>query len=319
MANVSFIIPHKGREEMLLQTLRSIGRLKREEHVIEIVLVSQNKDASEAILALEKTLPLKVIFDRTGGTISVSRNMGVREAKGEFLAFLDADVELAENWLSEMFATLKKPDVVLASAMQVNGDNPPPLERIRTALSNATLDDAVTFLPGRNLFLSRECFEQVGGFPEHLITCEDYYFTERVASIGKLFYTSKTQYVHIGEDKALKPMFKKEIWRGQSNLASISGRRIPLSEYPSFIVPIIPPVFLILALIFSALGQFTYASIGFAMTVLPVLVYSSRLKMLVGKQASVFDCLAFYITYFPARAIGTVMGLFSSISTSTHK
>ncbi|MBO1256535.1 glycosyltransferase [Alteromonas sp. 5E99-2] len=319
MANISFIIPHKGRDSMLLQTLESIAQLDKAEHQIDVVLVSQNEKASDAVLAYQQNLQLNVIYNVAGATISSSRNLGVKAAKGDYLAFLDADIDLAHNWLVEMLSTLAKPDIVLASAMQVDSIGAPPLERLRTGLSNATLDERVTFLPGRNLFLTRSVFEQVGGFPEHLITCEDYYFTERVAAIGGLFYTSKTHYVHIGEDKAFRPMFKKEIWRGQSNLASIKGRQVPLAEWPSFVVPMIPILSLATILPFIILNWIVLAGASVLMTFLPVVVYALRLKLLVKDKVGLIHCLAFYAAYFPARAIGTVIGLFSGISTSSHK
>jgi len=318
MADVSFIIPHKGRDDMLLQTLTSIAALDCNNTAVEVIVVSQNTEASQALLDMQEKLALKIVFNEQGQTISKSRNIGVTHANGAFLAFLDADVELAPNWLTVMLRTLQKDAVVLASAMQQNSPSAPPLERIRTGLSNAHLDTTVTFLPGRNLFLEKQTFERVGGFPEHLITCEDYYFTERVAQLGGLYYTSETSYVHIGEDKAYGPMFKKEIWRGQSNLASIKGRTIPLSEWPSFFVPMMPCIFALLAVIFSILGHTTLAIASLCVTFVPIIVYAIRLKWLVKEETTLWHCMYFYIVYFPARAIGTINGLWSEISTSSH-
>ncbi|MFC3094627.1 glycosyltransferase [Alteromonas sediminis] len=318
MTDISFIIPHKGRDDMLLQTLASIQALELNGNTIEVIVVSQNTEASDALQAMKATLPLEIVFSQDGQTISKSRNLGVSHAKGRFLAFLDADIDLAPNWLLTMLTTLQREGIVLASAMQVNSAFAPPLERIRTALSNAHLDTTVTFLPGRNLFLKRETFDAVGGFPEHLITCEDYYFTERVAQLGGLYYTSETHYVHIGEDKAFRPMFKKEIWRGQSNLASIKGRKIPLSEWPSFFVPLMPCAFAILTIGSAVMGSFSMAAIALLMTFVPILVYAIRLKWLVREETTLWHCIYFYIAYFPARAIGTINGLWSEISTSSH-
>ena len=206
---VSFIIPHKGREAMLLDTLSSIIEQDYPADKIEVVLVSQNDAASQQLTTLQERLNLRVIFNHEQQTIAYLRNLGAQQASGAYFAFLDADIGLSANWICTMLTTLTQhPDIVLASAMQINSRNAPPLERIRTGLSNAELDQAVNFLPGRNLFMHRDTFHQVGGFPAHLVTCEDYYFTDKVASLGQLFYTSSANYVHIGEDKAYLPMFK---------------------------------------------------------------------------------------------------------------
>jgi len=209
--------------------------------------------------------------------------------------------------------------LALVAAMQINSENAPPLERIRTSLSNAELDTTVNFLPGRNLFLHKKTFAKVNGFPEHLLTCEDYYFTGQVNEHGGLYYTSETHYVHLGEDKAFGPMFKKEIWRGQSNIASTSGRPIPLRELPSFIVPFAVTLGIIILLLCLLYSQTNFAIIFSIIAGAPLLAYTFRLKKLVGNTVSFLNCLRFYLVYFPARAIGTLLGARGAVTTSSHK
>jgi len=248
VSQVSFIIPHKGREEFLIQTIDSILAQNYDAEQFEIIILTQNKLLDGLSHIDSSKFSIKIFFQPEDKTISALRNYGVTQAKGKYLAFLDADVQLSSNWLSCMLSTInEKPNRKLVSASQINSKNAPPLEKIRTALSNAELDCNVNFLPGRNLFLTKETFDLVGGFPEHLITCEDYYFTDQVHQLGELYYTSSATYVHLGEDKKYNEMYKKEIWRGQSNLQSIKGRSIPLRELPSFIIP---PTLLILFIIF---------------------------------------------------------------------
>ncbi|RDV29202.1 glycosyltransferase family 2 protein [Alteromonas aestuariivivens] len=317
---ISFVIPHKGREAMLLQTLHSIAAQAFDLEKMEVIVVSQNSEISDELAQLKQQLALTVVFNEPDHTISHSRNLGARQAQGEYLAFLDADVALSANWSETMLGVVSRDDdIVLVSAMQVNGPDAPSLERIRTALSNAELDTEVAFLPGRNLFLHRDTFWKVGGFPEHLLTCEDYYFTDRVNQLGNLFYTSKASYVHLGEDKAFIPMFRKEIWRGQSNLKSLSGRRIPLREWPSFVVPIAVLSCWLLAIICLVISEPGFATLAFVGGILPVIVYALRLTRLARGDVGWPQCISFYLLYFPARAIGTVAGIRQNIGTNSHK
>lgn len=317
---VSFIIPHKGREEMLIQTLQSVGMQTLSKDEYEVIVVSQNKAFSQALHQLEAEIPLTLILNDVDKTISHSRNHGASIAQGNYLAFLDADVALEANWVESMIALLQQNrDIVLCSAMQKCADSAPPLEKIRTALSNAELDKSVTFLPGRNLFLSKSTFQKVGGFPEHLATCEDYYFTHLVTQLGSLLYTSASSYVHLGEDKAFSAMFKKEVWRGQSNLASIGGRSVPLRELPSFFVPFAVTfgfLFLLIALLYSQSSLVIIASIT---TLLPLILYTGRLKKLTGSSVNIGYCLLFYCLYFPARVLGTLLGIKGALGTPTNR
>ena len=168
-------------------------------------------------------------------------------------------------------------------------------------------------------FLSKTTFHSVGGFPEHLQTCEDYYFTQKVAETGRLLYTSASNYVHLGEDKAFLPMFKKEIWRGQSNLASIKGRSIPLRELPSFFIPFavtLGVAFILVALLYSNMSLVIMASV---LTILPLVVYTGRLKKLTGSSVNTGYCLLFYCLYFPARVFGTLLGIKGALGTPTYR
>ncbi|GAW95543.1 MULTISPECIES: glycosyltransferase [Colwellia] len=318
--HVSFIIPHKGREELLIQTVTSILNQSDEQATYDIIVVSQNKSLIELSKLAEQHSNVIISFQEDSLTISALRNVGAAKSTGEYLAFLDADVELSSNWLNAMLSTIdEQNNCVLASAAQANSKNAPALEKIRTALSNADLDCNVSFLPGRNLFLSRKIFEKVNGFPEHLITCEDYYFTDQVNQLGNLYYTSAATYVHLGEDKKYKEMYKKEIWRGQSNLQSISGRDIPLREIPSFIIPISLPILLIIFLGAIFISNMELALLALFSFLLPFALYSLRLYKLVRKEISFWRVLQFYVTYFPARVIGTLAGLFKSFSSSNVK
>lgn len=310
---ISFIIPHKGREEMLVQTVSSIFEQDFDLSLVEVLVVTQN-DALDCLTEFDDSV-FKVIYPEKGLTISANRNFGANQAQGDYFAFLDADVALSGNWINSMLELLAEdPNRKLVSAKQINSDNPPVLEQIRTALSNAELDCNVSFLPGRNLFLHKDTFWQVGGFPEHLVTCEDYYFTDKVNELGDLYYSSRAEYVHIGEDKALKPMFDKEVWRGQSNLQSIQGRSVPLRELPSFFIPPVMIVGLLLSVILSVLGFAPLATLAALMFFLPLMAYSLRLYRLADKQISFFEILKFYLVYFPARAKGTILGLSRTIT-----
>ena len=312
---ISIIIPHKGRERFLIQTLESISLQEFDLSTVEVILVTQNDDISEDILEFKPAINLSVFKRPVEESISALRNFGVEKSTGAYNAFLDADVYLSSNWVPCMLDKLNEIESrVITSAVQINSSDAPPLEKIRTALSNASTDTNVNFLPGRNLFLRRDTFRNIGGFPVHLITCEDYYFTGKANNLGDLYYTSEASYIHLGEDQDFAGMYKKEVWRGQSNLLSIKGRSIPLREIPSFVIPIALCLLFILALVALISSQFALAFTCFIAILIPVSVYISRLYLLTKNVVRLSDIVKFYLYYFPARALGTVGGVFKSFS-----
>ncbi len=311
---VSFIIPHKGRLEMLKETIVSILNLDYDQTQLEIIVVSQNDSlSSNELVANDINNQVTVVLADEKGTISKSRNIGAAKAKGEYLAFLDADIDLSNNWLLVMFEEMNRDTQrKIVSAYQICDDDAPELEKLRTELSNTKVDVNVKFLPGRNLFLHKDTFKAVNGFPEHLITCEDYFFTDKVDELGDLFYTSKASYIHLGEDKEWDQLFHKEIWRGQSNLKSLSGRTIPLREYPSLLVPLWIFFFTFAGSISLLLGDFGILFSCILSIAVPIFLYSQRLSSMAKRKIKFGIIVKFYLVYFAARAIGTVVGVTKS-------
>ena len=311
---VSFIIPNNGREEMLKKTVASIVSQDYDLSKLEITIVTQNTTLAINFQRENEIVPINIIFCPEKTTISALRNKGAEHSCGAYFAFLDADVAISPNWVKAMLSELEEnADRALVSAVQHCENNAPTLEKIRTALSNATIDSEVRYLPGRNLLLKKETFADVGGFPEHLVTCEDYYFTAQVHALGQLYYSSKADYVHLGEDKNYRELFDKEIWRGQSNLQSIKGRPIPLRELPSFLVLAWILLFALITLISSSFMSVEYAMFGLGMFFLPIILYSVRLYKTADKQIGFIRIAQFYLVYFSARTIGAISGLFKGI------
>lgn len=310
---VSFIIPHKGREELLERTLQSILELEFNLKEVEVIVVTQNK-VLECPNIDRKILPFKILFRPEHETISSLRNIGVEHASGEYLVFLDADIQLSHNWLDVMFKEFQADsERVLVSAVQRCEPEAGIIEKIRVIMNNTSADSHVQFLDGRNLFTTRRIFEDVGGFPEHLVTCEDYYFTNNVHQIGDVYVTSQASYIHLGEDKNYAELFQKEIWRGQSNLQSIRGRKILLREIPSVLTPVWQVFFLLVTIIFLGTGKIALGLFSLTMFCLPIILYSLRLYRIGRQDIGFTDSFRFYCIYLIARAIGTPMGVFRVI------
>lgn len=313
---VSFIIPHKGREELLIQTIESILNQNIDPNLVEIHIVTQNMILDE----VKEGKNIKIHFQPEDLTISALRNYGASKAQGTYLAFLDADIALDKNWTNTAVKELQnKSSRVIISTIQKNSDTPSTIEKIRTTLNNINRDSTVESLPGSNLLIKREVFLNSCKFPEELATCEDIFFTNQMHKKGDLYVTSETSHIHLGEDKSYRQLFQKEIWRGQSNILSMKGREIPLRELPSIIIPIAILVLFILLIVTLTAGSTFLAILLFISLFTPFLAYSLRLYIRQDNQSSIVHLLAFYLVYFPARTIGTIGGLFKSFKNTGIK
>lgn len=318
---VSFVIPHKGREKFLQQTLQSITSQEIDLSLIEVIIVTQNDGLADETLNFKNIITLSVYTKPGSDTIATLRNYGAEKAKGKYLAFLDADISLSPNWVNCMLDELHKANSnrVLISAIQRNSAHPNSIEKIRTALNNITKDSNIDSLPGSNLFLKAKTFKLVGGFPTKLTTCEDIYFTQKVSNSGFLYQSSGATFIHLGEDKDYNGMFKKEIWRGLSNLQSLKGRKIPLREFPSIFIPVLLMLLFIFSILMLIQGFYIASIISISILLMPILVYSIRLQRHSTNQRIKFiELLTFYIVYFSARSIGIYKWIYQSLLKKSH-
>ena len=308
---VTFILPHKGRDALLKQTVQSIHALDFDQKALEIIVVTQNTTL-EIPSRLQNVTPPRIIFRPAHETVATLRNIGARHASGAYFAFVDADVQLSSNWLSIMLETLQaKANRLLVSAVRQSNAETGAIGKMCSALWNSSsADNAVELLSGANLFLRRETFDQVGGFPEDFVSSEDYFLTNAVHQHGEVYCSSQACWVHLGDDKHYREMFRKEIWRAQGNSYSAKRRTLTLRELPGIMTPIWQFVCLGMAAFFMGTGKLTASGLALMMCGLPILVHALRLYRLGRGSFRLIDAISYYSVYFPARVIGTVRGVF---------
>lgn len=109
---VSVIIPTFNRKEMLREALNSARAQTGVETEI-IVIDDGSTDGTEATIPND---PCVRYFRQENAGPSSARNYGMRQARGEFLAFLDSDDLWGPDFLSECVAGLNETDAAFAFA-----------------------------------------------------------------------------------------------------------------------------------------------------------------------------------------------------------
>jgi len=162
----SFIIPALNEEDVIGETIKSI---KRQKGSFEIIVVDNGSKDKTAKIA--KDLGCRVIKEKEKG-ISPARNRGAKEAKGEYLCFIDADGELTKNWLKEASEILKRRKVDAIVGLNIfKHENI--IKRIwyngyyffaylGLYLSKTLL--GIIFFEGNNLVIKRNFLLKIGGF-----------------------------------------------------------------------------------------------------------------------------------------------------------
>lgn len=304
----SIIIPAKNEEKNIGTCLDSINAMVFESCRFEVLVIDNG--SSDLTVEIAKTKGAKV-YEKPDFTIAGLRNFGVAEAKGEVLAFLDADCTVAPDWLTEASRYLGNKEVVCFGC-------PPGIPADATWVQKAWfrirerkgLVDEVEWLESMNMFVPRQAFSSAGGFNEQLVTCEDYDLSLRLKRFGRIIADPRIVAVHHGEASDIRHFFRKEHWRGTSNFQGLKSHGIRWREVPSLIIP---PVYCLLALL--SLGYLLVSILlggrapGSGLAAL-MLVWQSPLALLaLWKTRNSFDARAasqlFFLlnVYFLARGL----------------
>ena len=126
----SFIIPVKNGEQDLARCIGSIRRQNLPTERYEIIVVDNGSEDKSQQKAQE--LGAAVFCELTPGPAS-ARNLGIEQSKGEWLVFLDVDVELAGDWIEQSQQLLERRwiDVVQSPIIPIGPFNDPLMEDFR--------------------------------------------------------------------------------------------------------------------------------------------------------------------------------------------
>ncbi|MBE6051522.1 MAG: glycosyltransferase family 2 protein [Clostridium sp.] len=121
MYKVSIIIPAYNSEKTLKRSLDTLINQKYKE--IEIIIVNDGSNDNTEVVAksiAKDDLRIRVISIKNGG-VSNARNIGIENAKGEFIAFMDSDDFMDLDMISQLMSNFdNKVDLVCCGHKVVN-------------------------------------------------------------------------------------------------------------------------------------------------------------------------------------------------------
>lgn len=186
---VSILIPNKDQADTLAACINSIKQ-KTEYPNYEIIVIENNSE-EETTFSYYKEIEeenVKVVYWDGEFNYSAINNFGVRHASGEYLLFLNNDIEVIRgDWLGEMLANCQRKEVGIVGAKLYYPDDTVQhagivvgiggiagnmfvgLKRGYTGyMHKAVIQQDLSAVTAACMMIKREVFQQVEGFEEKL-------------------------------------------------------------------------------------------------------------------------------------------------------
>ncbi|KHK63177.1 MULTISPECIES: glycosyltransferase [Pseudomonas] len=236
MSRVSIVIPmfnearHIGRTLLAAQAAAHQAQLE-----CELIVVDNGSDDHGPRIANELGARVLIV---PGVHIGALRNRGAAVASGEWLAFIDADIEMPADWLKLLVEMEGRQGDVLGLDLDTPRQAPwfAQAWQRRSQRPGARPLHRVQWLPSANLLMRRTWFEQVGGFDESLRTGEDKDFSLRLRQAGaQLLLVNESLALHWGYEGSWLEWMSKELWRQGSHwqLLRSHGPSLRLLRFPA--------------------------------------------------------------------------------------
>ena len=218
---ISIIIPTYNEEEYLPKLLESIKSQDFTDY--EIIVADAQSDDNTREIAKEYGC---VVVE--GGLPGPGRNRGAEVAQGEILLFLDSDLELTENYLSNVIEEFESEDLGIAIT-QMTPLSEKKRDKYLHDLANWFMIAVENIKPHGagcyGIISKKELHDEVNGFDENLSFGEDTDYIERVAEISE-FKVLRNARIGVStrrlEEEGLYTLLKQY---GKSTVNDFRGKR----------------------------------------------------------------------------------------------
>lgn len=229
---------------------RSLGKLQAAVNAlnrpsgIEIETILIDGGSSDGTVRIANEAGFNKIEVLPGASIPVCRNAGLRAAKGDWIAYLDADCEPASDWLEHVAYFLEReplailgwpaqpsePMTWVQSAWNFHWAQKNPYREERHGRS-VIAREGFRLVTTRNMILHRAVADQLNGFNEELTTGEDTDFAFRADRAGiPVWGIPELKVAHHGEPATLRAWYKQQLWhanrKSYRHISELSGGKI---------------------------------------------------------------------------------------------
>ncbi len=232
---ISIVIPTLNEQEYIGRLLHDVYMNNYEN--LEVI-VSDNGSTDSTLKVAESyskninNLEIVTLQDRG---VSKARNNGAKNAKGEYILFLDADSRVSEEYIRKTLMEMQKRDLAIANHyMTAISNNKKDIFMVKAV--NNILKLMQHIIPGGpgggGIIIEKSLHENIGGFNENIMTIgEDVDYQYRASKMGKFrMLDSEKTYIDM---RRFDKEGRLKTWMKWSTAYAMHLSRIKMSKFPA--------------------------------------------------------------------------------------
>jgi len=222
---LSVIIPTHNRPEKLEQILDCLRRQDVASADYEIIVVDDNSLPPVSLQRIEEG-PETLLVRLDEAERSAARNTGAAAARGEILIFVDDDMKVGSEFISNhLRAHEVYPGALVVGAVRLPEEAmATPFGRFRQVLEDSGLPERSgptsmkNFCTAQNMSIAKVLFFEIGGFESTIVSSEDQDFALRHSTRGgEIVFLPEARAIHCDDALDIRSYCRRAEW-GSRNM-----------------------------------------------------------------------------------------------------
>jgi len=322
MKQITIIIPTYNEERFIADCLNSVYNQDYPKDKMEVIVIDGHS-TDKTVEIIRQNFPNVILLDNPNKIVPIALNMGIKQAKGDYIIRLDAHAKYPQNYFSTLIENSIKYNTDNIGGLCITETKTRTLKSwaIKTALSHRFGVGNSTFRVGAAEpqivdtvpfgCFKREVFDRFGLYDERLERNQDIELNKRIKrGGGKILLTPEITCIYFARD-TFSGLFKNNYKNGYWNILTVYYTKTFSSLSARHFVPLIFVLSLVLPLLLALINiNFLWIS---------VLSFSIYLLMLFGVCLAItwrrpwriiYLLLSFFLLHI-SYGLGSLAGLIS--------
>ncbi|GAB4157963.1 MAG: hypothetical protein Fur003_1720 [Candidatus Dojkabacteria bacterium] len=189
---LSIVIPTYKEGEFLGDLLESINQ-QFDAKKVEVIIVNRHSEDDHSSQIVTKYPFTFIELKSQQDSRNIQRNLGIEQSKGEWILFLDGDMRLGKDLVSQVLDTITNEDERVGFIITEHGEGKSFWAKVKAFEKELLIGNQ--YIEVARLY-KRSILKEIGGFPDNIIGGEDKFVENKIGKKGEIGRVEGAYLIH---------------------------------------------------------------------------------------------------------------------------